>query len=657
MDLRPILDELRAGRPQSARAALEQAIANGVDGAPARALLARACLALDDLGGARQAIAAALRLDANFAPAWIEAAMLARRSGALSDAAAALERACTLAPRQPGLALDLATTLVEAGRADAAHTALVRASNDLPQDPRIWRALAELRQDLGEIDGEIAARQRVAELAPHDARVCAELGDALRRDERGAAARNAFALALQREPGNVLTRWLAMQTLPSVCANVAEQQALAAQWSTALAEFEHAPLERLSPDAALAVLASTTNFYRHYLGGDLRAEQERYGAVLRRLARSAFPTLVEPTARAARKRPRIGFVSSHFHRHTVMKLFGAWLGALSPQDAEVFAFHLDTHEDQDTAGARGQVAHFIAGARSIEQWVDTVRAAELDVLVHWDVGMHPYSQVLSALRLAPCQAVAWGHPITTGLDTIDYFLSAAAMEGADAAMHYREQLVRLPNLGIAYARPTAVRDYRVDLPAGARGYLFCAQSAQKLHPGHDALFVDIARACPEFPIVLIPHNRAHVREALAARLSQAFAAAGLDAQQRVRVLPSLTLPQFLAVAHGARAALDSLDWSGGNTSLEILHGNVPVVTLPGTTLRSRHTAGMYALMDHHDNVVADTASYVRRVAELAHDDDAHAATVRGIAARKAVLYDDQTTLRALRTWLLERAHT
>ena len=54
---------------------------------------------------------------------------------------------------------------------------------------------------------------------------------------------------------------------------------------------------------------------------------------------------------------------------------------------------------------------------------------------------------LAALRLAPVQAASWGHPETSGLPTIDYYLSAQALEPADAQENYTEKLVALPNLG------------------------------------------------------------------------------------------------------------------------------------------------------------------------------------------------------------------
>jgi len=54
---------------------------------------------------------------------------------------------------------------------------------------------------------------------------------------------------------------------------------------------------------------------------------------------------------------------------------------------------------------------------------------------------------LAAHRLAPLQVASWGHPITTGLPTIDLYFSGEMLEAPDADTHYRERLVRLPGTG------------------------------------------------------------------------------------------------------------------------------------------------------------------------------------------------------------------
>ena len=66
--------------------------------------------------------------------------------------------------------------------------------------------------------------------------------------------------------------------------------------------------------------------------------------------------------------------------------------------------------------------------------------------------MAPMTTKLACLRLAPTQVAAWGHPETTGLPTIDYYLSADDFEPPDAQANYREKIVALPHLGCTYGR-------------------------------------------------------------------------------------------------------------------------------------------------------------------------------------------------------------
>ena len=51
--------------------------------------------------------------------------------------------------------------------------------------------------------------------------------------------------------------------------------------------------------------------------------------------------------------------------------------------------------------------------------------------------------------------MAWGHPETSGLPTIDYFLTSALMEPEDGDDHYTERLVRLAD---AYERMWEIYD-------------------------------------------------------------------------------------------------------------------------------------------------------------------------------------------------------
>lgn len=659
MDFNAILAQLRNGQARDARAALDAALAAGNDAAPVQGLLARACIALGDREGARRALDAGLARDRNFAPLWLERAMLARIEGRGDELVASLREAQRLMPAQPGVALDLAGALLAMGNIGEADAVVARLCGAAPQLPAAWKLRGEIALRVGNADaaeqsfaqaqrlapndvdvlrgladatalggkpqGEIWARQRIAALAPDDALAHAELGDALRRDDRPEDARVAFARALERRPTDLQLQWLALNTLPIVVPDAASEATLRRQWDEAVATLD-GELAMRAPEAelALGVLSSATNFYRHYLGEPLVDAQRTYGRVLDRLARAAFPGDALPPRRAGARR-RVAIVSSHFHAHTIWKLFRSWFEKLDAKRFELVAVHLDTREDAATGDARRLAAGFIGAQPSLRDSVARLRELAPDAIVYLDVAMHPHGQALAALRLAPLQCASWGHPITTGQPTIDLFLSSAAMEPADGERHYTERLVRLPGLGLSC---TLDGQAAATSPMQGRGrYLFCAQSAQKLVPAHDALFADLLDACAGHSLVLVPHDKPHVRERLATRVRAELGRRGID-PARLVVIPALAHDAFLAVARDADVVVDSLGWSGGMTTMETLGVGTPVVTLPGETMRNRHSAALVAAIGRDEWVASDRGTFAALVAKLADSGVDRAALAR-----------------------------
>jgi protein O-GlcNAc transferase len=551
-------------------------------------------------------------------------------------------------PRDPAARLALAEAELARGNAAAAEAAFAQALQLAPNDVRVLQGLAAAASMVGRADGEIWALRRIVEVLPHEALAHAGLGEALRRYQRNDEASAAFFLARQRAPQDRQIRWLAWHTLPVVHADARAFERARTGWDAELAAFEAELAARPpTPAEGLALLLSGTNFHRHYLGGDVVAVQRRYGRILRTLARAAFPAFDAMPPGSGGRRRRIGFVSPHFCEHTVLKLFQRWITGLDPARFERITIPLGVQDDAWTARLRSQVDAHLPPPRRIDALPAAIRELKLDVLVHLDIGMHPYSQLLASLRLAPKQLQAWGHPITSGLDTIDGFVSSAAMEPADGERHYTETLHRLPNLGIDYARPAAPSEYRVALPAGIRGYLFCPQSVHKLHPGHDAAFAAILSRCPDHALVLVPHPLPHLRDALTRRISASLRTAGIDPARQLVVLPKVSYADFLAVARGAALLLDSFGWSGGNTSLEALAQGTPIVTLPGETMRTRHTAAMLGLIDLPELVAADESSYVSTAVAIATEPERRAGLSATIAGRSGALFDDASIAPAL----------
>ena len=172
---------------------------------------------------------------------------------------------------------------------------------------------------------------------------------------------------------------------------------------------------------------------------------------------------------------------------------------------------------------------------------------DLDVLFFTDIGMEPISYALAFSRLASVQCATWGHPVTTGIETIDYFVSSELLEVAEADDHYSKRLVRLKTLPIYYPRPAlpvpSRGRERFHLPATGNIY-GCPQSLFKLHPEFDNLLGEILRRDGQGTLVLLQGMHRSWDEIL----SQRFATTIPDVIDRVRILPVLSQDDFL-LAH------------------------------------------------------------------------------------------------------------
>ena len=594
----------------------------------------------------------AVQLDPAYARAWNNLGNAERSAGRLEAAEAAFERATLVDARYALAFANLGTMRRDRGEDAGAEAALTRALALDPGQRVALLALAGLRRQQGALDAAVALYTQAAQREPRDANTFLQLAATLaERDDLG-AARQAYGTALARDPSMLRAAIGRALTLPMVAADTSVVTDARRTYAANLAQLEHDLVPRADAMGAerLCDELRWTNFLLAYQGGDDRALQSQYGDLVTGLVARRAPAYARPVPqRAAAGRARVGFVSAFFRDGTVGRYFERWITDL-PRDAfEVHVFHLAPDRDALTERLQARADTFHACPRwRPAQLAPLVRAAALDVLVYPELGMDPTSFALAALRLAPRQCVAWGHPVTTGLPTLDAFFSPAAMEPDDAEAHYRERLVRLPGLGTRYALPACPADASREafgLPDDA-ALLLCPQSLFKIHPDNDALFARVLAIAPRAHLVLFEGRHPSLTATYLARLDRALAAVGLSRAGRVHVLPQCAHDDYLRINAVCDAMLDTLRWSGGNTSLDALACGLPIVTLPGRFMRSRQSCAMLELLEVRDTIAADADDYqriaVRLVRERAWRDDVAAR----ITARRAALYDDQRPIAA-----------
>lgn len=618
--------------------------------------LALVMQALGEVDGALEIIREVIAQKPDITAAHKNLAAILAGAGRLEETREALRRAVVAIPGDASLWVRLASIETHFGDSAAALSCLAKAVQSIPSAAAPWREIGYAYAEhwhYAESDRALALASALDPGDPdteaHRAFVKQELGDT-------EGALQALKAAAARDPGNLRVAVSERLMLPQVYEDAEDVARWRRRYVLGMDDLERNAGIWLARPAEVFKL-NRNNFLLAYQGEDDTQLQRRYSAFLAQLLGKARPQwrAGRPVRFDGGRRLRVGFVGSLFRDCTAGRYFERWITGLDPRRFERHVYHSAPVADEFTRRIEQAAEHFSILRAGPEETATQLFADELDVIVYPEVGMNSITYELAALRLAPVQFAGWGHPVTTGSDAIDHYFTCAPMEPADCEAHYVERLVPLPGLGVDYSMPTpqppATRA-QLALPEGRRLYL-CAQSLFKVHPEMDGLLADILVADPEGVLVFFQAASRRVTDNLAGRLQRAFAQRGISPRGQLKFLPRMESGAFRRVLALADVVVDTVRWSGGNTSIDAFASGVPVVTLPGRFMRGRQTAGMLALMGLEELVAANPADYVRLAVDVARDRDRNAALRKSIAERRAVLFDRPEPVAAFAEALLQ----
>jgi len=650
-DMTPDIDEAlkkhRAGRLDEAERDYRAIIESDPDCAEAVHLLGVIALQRGDLAAAETLLGRAVALDPNNAKYHNNYGVAAERRGDVGEAAARFAKAAAIDPQFADAHANRGTALRALGRLNEAKRAFARALELEPGHARAHANLAATLKAGGEIQ---AAVEHFRAAADHDPKLFEPLRNlCVIYKEAGLVdqARPVFAraLALEDSDGLRINRATLLPAIYDSQAHVDETRAALNDGVEALLQ------EKLSIADPLREVGLAA-FYLPYQGENDRDLQCK----LARLYAAACPALNFTAPHAAKRaawRPdarfKVGFISKFLHDHTIGKLNRGVIRSLDRRRFHVTTLTLsgpadDIGREIAAAADRHMVLPMeLAEARQI------VADAKLDILVFTDIGMEPFTYFLAFSRLAPVQCVTWGHPVTSGLPSLGYFLSNPHMDPPGAEQHYSERLVRLPHFTSRYLRPNLpALGGRDSLGLGDAAHLYvCPQSLFKLHPLFDAVLAGILRRDPDGEIVLLEGRYKEWRQALERR----FAAVMPDVAGRVRFLPRLPIGSFFSLLAASDVLLDPTPFCGGNTTLEALAVGTPVVTFPGAFLRGRLSYAIYRQMGISTCIAADLQDYVTIATRLGMNPAERKSASAEIEQSRAAVFEDDRIVADFETWM------
>ena len=612
------------------------------------------------LGRHEEAVACfhkALALKTDYADAHYNLGSSLRVLGRYDEALVGLDRALLLRP-------DYVKALNNRG-------AVLEAINRLPEALACYdRALAlapgftESRNNRGRVllaldraDDAIDNFTAALKFNPDDAEAWYQRGRCLLEISRNEEAAADLAQALALAPGHADARFAAcFAELPVIYRNESEIAQCRAAYEQKLRELLNDVERGVLKGDLIKAIGARHPFLLAYQGSNDRALQQIYGEMIGKVVARRFSPAPLPPPPAPGEPIRVGIVSSFFYRHSNWKIpIKGWISQLDRSRFRVTGYHLGAIHDEQTDAAARLCDRFVHRTLDTDGWRREILADAPHALIYPGLLMDVSSLQLAAQRLASVQCNSWGHPETSGLSTIDYFLSSDLMEPPDAQACYTEKLVRLPNLSIYYepvaAEPVSVTREGLGLRAGATAF-WSGQSLFKYLPQYDDVFVRIAQAVGDCQFVFLRHFGApRVTQLVRERLERAFSAAGMRAEHHCVFLNRMSQSQFAAAAGLCDVFLDSIGWSGCNSALECLPQALPIVTFEGPTMRGRHSAAILRMIDVTDTIAATVDGYVAIATRLGQDTQFRQTMSSRMAENRHRLYEDRAPVIALENFL------
>lgn len=632
-------------------------------------------MALGEYAEAEACLRKAVQLKPMYVDAYNNLGNVLKLQGRSEDAIAAYKQALGVDLRNAEAHTNLGTVLQEQGKLHEAKESLQMALAIQPGLVAAHNSLGIVYYLLGQLKEAEAAYRKAIELDKYYAEAYSNLSVILKKQLKFTEAREALEQAVVLKPGladahsNLALLYRDLGRIED--ARASYRRALAVKHDPLIALREmllvssvvggvdeitqlrnglenkinllaqkpgviHDPLER----------GGITLFDLAYHGLDDRPLNESIAHYLTKLCpvlswRS--PYLVTPSSA---RRIRLGIVSAFLYDHTIGKLVIGMVEKLPRTQFEVVAIHAGEVHDRVSQRIEREADQAMKVPRHVRVAQQMIAEAKLDVLFYPDIGMDTLTYFLAFARLAPIQCVSWGHPVTTGLKSIDYFISSRWIEPEGSEAHYTEQLVKLDELPTYYYRPQleGIEKTRKDfkLPEDKTLYL-CPQSLFKLHPAFDSVLADLLRRDPNGELILIEGYYPEWTQALRKRFEQSMP----NVLERVRFIPRVSAQSFLWLLKAADVILDPPYFGGGNTSYEALGVGVPIVTLPGPYMRGRVTAGCYMRMDVTDLIATSAEHYIDLATRLAHDAEWRKHIVSRIEASSGVLYENAAAIDAL----------
>ena len=319
---------------------------------------------------------------------------------------------------------------------------------------------------------------------------------------------------------------------------------------------------------------------------------------------------------------RIGVISEFFTDHTIGKLYKDLIFSLNKKKFETFIFHSQKTKPGEIFNEfkkkqkEGILKNELLPIKLLEK-INVIKSFELDVIFYPDIGLSTEFYYLALMRLARYQITTFGHPETTGSNSIDYYLISKNCVNQNTQKHYSEKLLLMNYLPMVYPKPiTKKKISENDLQK--KNIYSCPQTLFKIHPDFDQLIFDIIETDKKAIVYFIKdRNKVWYK-----KLIKRFSENKKYDPAKIIFMDPLNYEDYLIHIGKASVLLDPIYYGAGNSFFESMLFGTPSITLPTDHIKSRLVLGAYKQMEILDPPIAKNfKNYVDLAVNYANRED------------------------------------
>jgi protein O-GlcNAc transferase len=580
--------------------------------------------------------------------------------GRFEEAELSFKQSMELNPTSAITHNNLGVLLKDTGRLDEAKMSFLEAIRLNPEFAEAHNNLGLTLGDLHKYEDAELSYNRAIKLNPYFAEAYNNLG--LFYYSRSISPKHLYCFenAISINPNNIFYRW-----------NFANLQLFKVylddkDYNNSLKKFEDELIklnnfitsEKL--DQVFEVIGTCFPYYLAYFENNNKNLLEKHGEiccrVMKKWQEKNLPSFINSDIESKNKKKiNIGIISSHIRYHSVWNHFlKGIVNNLNTDKFDLHIFSLNDKFDDETKIIKKRVKYFYSNLKNLNEWAIKIKDSRIDIAIYPEIGMDKLTIQLASMRLAPIQLCSFGHPETSGLRTIDYYISSELLETTESQSFYSEKLIQLPGLGYYFEPPTLkapeinLTEIGIDpnLPL-----ILCLGAPNKFSPLYDWVYIEIIKRIKACQIIL-NNDREGNSEILKKRLKNKLEKAGLNfAEHFTFISPGLTREGYSGLMYNADLLLDPIGFSGANTTLQAIGCGLPVVTREGRFQRTKHASAILRTLGIEELITYTEDEYISLVEKLILNERLRKDLKYKIKSNENYIYKNIEPIRALENFL------